>query len=677
VTSDDSTLSRLDLATGEVEALGVGATPLDVAAHGDSVWVAAGSPNARIQSAGAEITSVVRIDARTGSVRNTTDLPALGDVRGAGGPYLISAGPEGVWVINPDFTVSRLDPRNGAITASVDVHAQALAAGDGRVAVLTDQDTIAVIAPGQNEVVRVVDLPAELPLGIALGMDSIWVTDPRQGILWRIQPGDRNILRTIEVGAGASAVATGAGSIWVGNPVRGTVSRVDPETNAVAATIPVGPAPFALAVSDARVWAAVGEGAGPAATQSKDGRAVDTPGCGPLIAGPGPPPEKVVLTYSPLSSPRYDAAALSQASEFVLRKRGFRAGSFRVGVQHCDQATAQQESFTPEKCVSNARTFAEQPRVLAVIGPFNSGCAAEMIPLANRAGLAIVSPANTFTGLTRPTAGEAPGLLERLHPTGRRTYLRVVAPDDIQGAGIALEARELRVRRAFLVHDGDGYSAGVLHYVRLAAKRLGLRIAGSVRWQPEGHHARLARAFSKAGGDGLIVVGLHANHVGEVVAALRRHLGNGVPMIGPDSMLPVSTLFREAGSAAKSVHIAAPQLDPARLPQRGRAFLEEFARTQPEPPRMLYTIYGAVAAEVILDALARSDGSRGGLVRELFATRVRDGLAGPVRFDASGDVVPGHVTIYRPVRGGGSPKVPSADGAVVERVFTPDPKLVR
>jgi hypothetical protein len=44
-------------------------------------------------------------------------------------------------------------------------------------------------------------------------------------------------------------------------------------------------------------------------------------------------------------------------------------------------------------------------------------------------------------------------------------------------------------------------------------------------------------------------------------------------------------------------------------------------------------VYGAQAAEIFLDAIARSDGTRASVTRELFETRVEDGLLGNISFD--------------------------------------------
>jgi hypothetical protein len=53
------------------------------------------------------------------------------------------------------------------------------------------------------------------------------------------------------------------------------------------------------------------------------------------------------------------------------------------------------------------------------------------------------------------------------------------------------------------------------------------------------------------------------------------------------------------------------------------------------------------AAQVLLDAIARSDGTRASIVKELFATKVENGLLGSFSFDRFGDIVPAPVGVYR------------------------------
>jgi ABC-type branched-subunit amino acid transport system substrate-binding protein len=113
-----------------------------------------------------------------------------------------------------------------------------------------------------------------------------------------------------------------------------------------------------------------------------------------------------------------------------------------------------------------------------------------------------------------------------------------------------------------------------------------------------------------------------------------------------------------------------------RLPPAGAAFARRFARTQPGAVVEPSAVYAAQAATVVLDAIGRSDGTRASVLRELFRTRVRGGLLGDFEFDARGDISESPVTILRVARGGGSNRIASVEGGVVERVSRPPAQLV-
>ena len=127
----------------------------------------------------------------------------------------------------------------------------------------------------------------------------------------------------------------------------------------------------------------------------------------------------------------------------VLRQRGFRAGSYRVGYQSCGH------SDDEEACERNARSYAAAKDVLGVIGPYYSSCAALQIPILSRraAGpLAMVSPTNTDPGLTlnTPYSDHDPGAL---YADGVRNYVRVVPPDIAIGAAAATLAKQMGAER--------------------------------------------------------------------------------------------------------------------------------------------------------------------------------------------------------------------------------------
>ena len=108
-----------------------------------------------------------------------------------------------------------------------------------------------------------------------------------------------------------------------------------------------------------------------------------------------------------------------------------------MGLQICDEVETSGDTAGPVKCRRNARAFARNRSVLAVVGPLFSGCAQEMLPILNRAPggpLPAVSGSPTYLGLTRSGPGVERGDPARNFPTGRRSFVRIVPADDVQGA---------------------------------------------------------------------------------------------------------------------------------------------------------------------------------------------------------------------------------------------------
>jgi hypothetical protein len=110
------------------------------------------------------------------------------------------------------------------------------------------------------------------------------------------------------------------------------------------------------------------------------------------------------------------------------------------------------------------------------------------IPIAGQAPdgpLAMISPSNTFTGLTRPYRGMARGELERLYPTGQRNFVRIAAADHLAPVALVRATKELRRHRAFVLWDRDDpYMAGFADDMRAAARTLDLDVVGAAGWDP-------------------------------------------------------------------------------------------------------------------------------------------------------------------------------------------------
>src|SRR2546423_5151077 len=175
-------------------------------------------------------------------------------------------------------------------------------------------------------------------------------------------------------------------------------------------------------------------------------------------------------------SGRTQTSQMTRALKFIFAQHGWKAGKYTIAYQSCDDATAQAGKWDSGKCSANANNYAQNSSVVGVIGTFNSGCAEIIVPVLNRASngpIGMVSPANTYVGLTHGGPGTVAGEPGKYYPTGKRNYARVVAADDYQGAADALLAKSLGIKKVYILNDKEAYGLGVASNFRNAAKRLG------------------------------------------------------------------------------------------------------------------------------------------------------------------------------------------------------------
>jgi branched-chain amino acid transport system substrate-binding protein len=377
----------------------------------------------------------------------------------------------------------------------------------------------------------------------------------------------------------------------------------------------------------------------------------------------------VIVSDLPVgANPRLPARQMADAIAFVLRARHYRAGGRTVGYRSCDDWSGASAVFDPARCRANGEAYARTPAVLAVIGPYNSGCALRLIPATNAAAggpLPVVSPTATSTELTRSGVTTPAGLPASLYPAGIRSFARLLPTDDDEGAALAREAKALGAERVVVLTAGS-YGETISRSFVAAARTLGLHVAARAAYDPGAPgYAALARKVAGDSPDAVLVAGLLDENAGAVIGALRARLGTRVELIGSGGLLPISALFARAGPAARGVHVSLPGLDASHLGADGRAFVRAFGASRGGQVDQA-SIYAAAAAELVLDAIARSDGTRRGVLAELQRTR-SSGILGPLRLDRNGDVTPRRVTIVRAARAGGSDALQNVDGATWER----------
>ena len=316
---------------------------------------------------------------------------------------------------------------------------------------------------------------------------------------------------------------------------------------------------------------------------------------------------------------------------------------------------------------------------MALIGWVNTPCALAALPTLNSAAggaLGVISPLTSFVGLTRRGVGVPSSLPAALYPTGRRNYVRVHPASDMEGAALALFARDRGKKRVFVLDDGDpGYGALMATAFETAARRLGLTVGGRLSWDPRASsYAELADRVAASGATAVFVGGLLDTNAARVIRDLRASLPDAVDLLAPS--LPLSLLVQRAGRRAFGTYVSIPGTFTDRLPAAGARFVKRFGRTQAGVPVEPSAVYAAQATEVLLDAIARSDGTRASVIEELFRTQVTDGLLGSFSFDRNGDISESPVTILQVRPPGASGRAGSIEGGALVRVVRPSASLV-
>lgn len=413
----------------------------------------------------------------------------------------------------------------------------------------------------------------------------------------------------------------------------------------------------AIAASIALV-AATGAGAAPKA--KKAATALPASSCSKVFYKGSGSPQAIIASDLPLQGAgRAQTVAMTKAIQFILTQRQFKAGDVTLGYQSCDDSTAQAGKWDAAKCTANAQAYAAEKSVIGVIGTFNTGCAKLIIPILNRASggrIAMISPANTGPGITKPVKGLTdPGEPNIYYPTGKRNYARVVATDDFQSPALAELTKQLGKTSAYILTDNEAYGKGVADAYQIASKKLGIKVSGYEAWDPKASsYEALANKIKGTGAQVVFLGGIVCNNGGKLVKDLRAGLGAGVTLIGPDGFTPISAVVDGAGAAAENMFVSVAGYPNERLGPAGKKFVADFAKFQKSATVDPYAVYAAQAAEVLLDAIARSDGTRNSVSDQLYKTNVKDGILGSFTLDSNGDTSLRAITIYK-IKGGKGP----------------------
>jgi branched-chain amino acid transport system substrate-binding protein len=338
-----------------------------------------------------------------------------------------------------------------------------------------------------------------------------------------------------------------------------------------------------------------------------------------------------------------------QAIQLELKQMNFKIGKYTVQYVSCDDSTAAKGSWDPQTCTNNANAYKTVKNLLGVIGTFNSGCAEIVAPILNRTpggGIPMVSPANTYVGLTKKTG--VSGEPQKYFPSGKRNYARVAVPDNFQGAADATFLKSKGIKSVYVLNDAEAYGLGIANNFANAAKALGIKVLGNDKWDSsQPNYQSLYQAIAAKNPQAVFLGGIISNNGGQLIKDKVSVLGSNskVLLLGPDGFNDSATA-KDAGSAAEGMYVTIGGSDPNQLSNKaGKAFIKAFKAAYHVKQLEAYTGYGAQAFLVLANAIKKSNGTRLSIDQHLYNQSFPTGIIGSFKIDSTGDPSLGGVTV--------------------------------
>jgi branched-chain amino acid transport system substrate-binding protein len=361
-------------------------------------------------------------------------------------------------------------------------------------------------------------------------------------------------------------------------------------------------------------------------------------------------PDIVIASDLPLTGPLgLVAGPLRDAIALAVGDQGSVSG-YRLAYASFDDALI--GTFNFDKGQQNVKLMIGDSRVVALIGPFNSDEARAEIPLANQAGLGMISPSNTKDCLTFTTDP-----CRFANTTQVNSYFRTSAADSAQASAMARFAvGTLHVKRFAVLDDGSGYGTNIAGAFADSLVAAGGSVALQTSFSETSNSVTtLLHQAVGNGAEAVYVGGAAVTGACKLRAAMNVVFPAGAYMLGGDG-LSGPGCAHDAGIAAGGTdeHLLMTVSD-SQPPSDSKVYKEFQAHNIP----LVSYVFGAYdCAEIIIDAIGRAIRANGGKVPTrlqvldaIAATRDFPGTTGTFTFHPDGDAIHPAVSVYR-VEGG-------------------------
>lgn len=336
-----------------------------------------------------------------------------------------------------------------------------------------------------------------------------------------------------------------------------------------------------------------------------------------------------------------EGTGMKNGVDMAVSQNKGEAGGYCLEVVNLDDASPQTGKWDGAVEAENANKAVADPDAMVYIGTYNSGAAKVSMTITQRAHMAMVTPANTYPGLTK-TAGAAPGEPGIYRPLNIVSYFRVPQADDIQGTVAARWAKKLGHKKVYILNDQELYGKGIADVFEAEAKKIGLQVLGNEGIDYKQPDQKPILTKIRATGADLVYMGGVVETGAQTIIRQMKDLGMVAPKVkfmGPDGLYQEELLKAATCEAAEAVdmHISFASLPFEQMKGKGAEIYKQYKERYKVEPTS-YALYSWEAAEVTIDAIKRAGAKDREKIRAaIAATKDFNGLNGKWSFDKDGD----------------------------------------
>jgi len=276
---------------------------------------------------------------------------------------------------------------------------------------------------------------------------------------------------------------------------------------------------------------------------------------------------------------------------------------------------------SPEVAANAFRKLIDQDEVSAILGSVMSSCTLAGAPIAQDAGVPVISPTSTAVQVTR---------------TGDYIF-RSCFLDPFQGAVVAtFSTNDLKAKTAAVIFDSaNDYTKGLAEAFRESFEKLGGKVVAYESFVEESKTFDFSAQLTKIKSANPDVIFLDAYYsAASLMAKQARGLGITVPFVGADGW-DSAEFVKLGGEAVEGGYFCnhySPE-DPRPIVQN---FVKKYTETYGAEPDALATL-AYDAALILIDALQRAGSTDGAAIRDAISATDLECVSGQITFDEYGD----------------------------------------